>query len=80
MKLSQKRTCFGCKALYGTGVIGLCNLGYETGAMIDAPKETVPVEPCPKPMTKNDIYIAKIELRKGSILGHWLTEEQRRVI
>ena len=71
MKLSQKRTCFGCKALQSKG----CELGYETGTMASDPNEQVPVEPCPKPMTQKDINTARTELRKGAILGTWLKDK-----
>ncbi len=75
MKLSQKKTCFGCKALGSKHENPPCRLGYETGTMKGCPNEVLPVEPCPKPMTKDDIYIANVELRKGAILGNWLKKE-----
>jgi len=79
MKLTQKKTCFGCKALtYQLDEKlreGICRLGYETGVMIGAPNETLPVEPCPKPTTKDDWNTAQIELRKGATLGVWLKDK-----
>ena len=64
MKITQKKTCFGCKALYNGKNIKHCRLGYETGKMVGCPNETLPVEPCPKPMTQKDWATAKITLRK----------------
>lgn len=58
MKLTQKHTCFGCKALYWDKGEGLCRLGYETAKMIGTEREIVPVEPCPKPMTKEAMRTA----------------------
>jgi len=72
MKITQKRTCFGCKALnykYIHGVKeGYCQLGYETGAMVNVPHEYLPVEPCPKPMTQKDWETAMTTFRKNDSL------------
>jgi hypothetical protein len=67
MKITQKKTCFGCKALYNGKNIKHCILGYETGTMIGAPQETLPVEPCPKPVTQKDWVIAKTSWEKTDI-------------
>ena len=73
MKLTHKRTCFGCKALYWDKGEGLCRLGYETAKMIGTEREIVPVEPCPKPMTKPDMNFANTIFAKGATLveGKW---------
>lgn len=50
IKLNQKRTCEGCKALYmEQGIIHRCNLGYKYDSHFK------PLEPCPKPKTCMDI-------------------------
>lgn len=71
MKLTQKKTCFGCKALnyrYIHGVKqGYCQLEYEIGTMRGVPHETLPVEPCPKPATIKDWAIAKTTWRKSDM-------------
>jgi hypothetical protein len=68
MKLTQKHTCFGCKALYWDKGEGLCRLGYETAKMINTEREIVPVEPCPKPMTKADMNTANTIFKVGATL------------
>jgi hypothetical protein len=57
IKLSQKRTCENCKALYQSQYINKCELGYKFD------KYFKPIEPCPKPKT----YIELIECRKWYI-------------
>ncbi|KJS85009.1 MAG: hypothetical protein JM58_09595 [Peptococcaceae bacterium BICA1-8] len=54
IKLSQKRTCERCKALYISQYDVKCQLGYFLDIKIN------PTEPCPKPMT----YIELIECKK----------------
>jgi hypothetical protein len=71
MEITQKRTCFGCKSLshkYRKGdKESYCILGYETGVMAGAPNETLPVEPCPKPVAQKDWTIAKTSWQKHNI-------------
>lgn len=75
MKLTQKKTCFGCKALkYAPDNKNHCYLGYITG-WVGENKDTVPLERCPKPMTKDDWNTAQTELRKGATLGVWLKDK-----
>ncbi len=46
MKISQKRTCEGCRALYMIDSFWECHLGYENHY-----SKGVPLKPCPKPKT-----------------------------
>jgi len=78
MKLTQKRTCFGCKALNYKYIYGVkkwyCQLGYETGQMVGVPTEYLPVEPCPKPMTQKDWTTAKTSFHKNNVQSATLME------
>lgn len=67
MNLSQKRTCFGCKALEN----GNCKLGYSIGLFASSLNDFMPCEPCPKPMNDANMEIADRELHKGRIHGRW---------
>ena len=67
MIMSQKRTCERCKAIDYHRIYPICLLGYKTKA-----KEykgnvigSIPLEPCPKPITYNDYDIADIEWRRS---------------
>lgn len=51
MKLSQKRTCDRCRALYIGQYDSKCLLGYKI-------KNFSPETPCPKPCTNNDYIFA----------------------
>jgi hypothetical protein len=86
MKLTQKKTCFGCKALNWNAGKPYCRLGYSTEPFTDHSitipsaklllcKEAQPLEPCPKPTTQTDWNTAQTELRKGSTLGTWLKDK-----
>lgn len=51
IKLSQKRTCEGCKALYmEQGGTHRCELNYKYN------EHFKPSEPCPKPKTIMEFY------------------------
>jgi len=54
IRLSQKRTCNNCIALYQSQYIDRCELGYKFN------EKFIPLTPCPKPLTYNDL----IECRK----------------
>lgn len=70
MRLSQKKTCYSCKALcIGTGD-ARCDLGYKmevtwrpTNVGYDLPVYT-PLEPCYKPLT-NKKYMEIWEAKHG---------------
>ena len=50
IKLSQKRTCESCKAMYQSQYIDRCELGYQFD------KHFKPLEICPKPKTYSEYY------------------------
>lgn len=52
MKLSQKRTCSGCRALEFGQYSDKCLLGYSFD------KKHVPQEKCPKPTTISELIFA----------------------
>ena len=53
MKISQKRTCYGCRAVRISDIIW-CDLGYP----IEMPKG-IPMKPCPKPRTIKELVEVK---------------------
>jgi hypothetical protein len=57
MKISQKRTCLKCRALYFGPK---CELRYpmETMGRHGVPTIIKPLEPCPKPITVDDYIFA----------------------
>jgi len=60
MKISQKRTCFGCKALYFDYHEGSrCLLNFKTRIGKDG--LVSPIEPCPKPKTKIELYTTEVK-------------------
>jgi len=71
MKITQKKTCFGCKALNYKYIYGVkqwhCRLGYENGEMVGVPHEYLPVEPCPKPVTQKDWATAIATFLKSDV-------------
>lgn len=54
IKLSQKKTCENCKAIYQSQYVDRCELGYSFD------KHFKPTEPCPKPKT----FMELIECRE----------------
>lgn len=48
IKITQKRTCAGCKALSQEQYTSDCLLGYKFD------RHFKPLEPCPKPKTNDD--------------------------
>jgi hypothetical protein len=56
MRLSQKRTCNGCLAEENQH----CVIGFHTAIMPNNGSKHVPIEPCPKPITKDALKVAKI--------------------
>lgn len=61
MKISQKRTCEGCRALYQGQYIDKCELGYMFN------EKFKPLEQCPKPKTLNEL-LECIEWYKKQII------------
>ena len=65
MKLTQKRTCTGCRAAYSG-----CELGYKIsrveklGGLLILRK---PEEPCPKPKTIDDLFFAREHLMRREV-------------
>lgn len=60
MRLSQKRTCNGCRAYWARGREGRCELGFKNrvakGAHLFV--SHAPAEPCYKPLTNEEYFQA----------------------
>jgi hypothetical protein len=67
MKISQKQTCHLCRALVrGNSAYGqVCALGYNIQAhFVPDSDYCVPLEPCPKPTSKDDLHVTKLTMKK----------------
>lgn len=72
MKLSQKKTCEGCRAIrfnfprYGYN----CSLEYEVReGVFRGQKTAVPAEPCPKPKTNMELCEAPHKRTRRRTVG-----------
>lgn len=67
MKISRKQTCHLCRALVraNSAYAQVCDLGYniQTHFVPDSDYCT-PLDPCPKPLSKDDLQVAKLTMRK----------------
>lgn len=61
-----KQTCAGCRALDLIEVKSRCKLSYKikTTRLLDGSFETIPLEPCPKPLTF-DAYFQITQAREN---------------
>lgn len=70
MKISQKKTCEGCKAINEIqGSTMDCKLGYHNKGRYDsfiALPKIEPQEPCPKPKTYKELIDAEEKYKKIS--------------
>ncbi|MDT8284909.1 MAG: hypothetical protein RQ767_05235 [Thermovirgaceae bacterium] len=73
MKITQKRTCVGCRAYerdYDQSRMR-CGLGYGTEIRRHKAQKHLlflpPIEPCPKPLTFDDLHYAEKWLRAEKI-------------
>ena len=55
IKISQKKTCNGCKALNMSQYTHNCLLGYKCEKFINLKSIIEPQIPCPKPCNYNDL-------------------------
>ncbi len=68
MKISKKKTCRSCRALKisDSHLDATCELGYTIA--YDVRKINinmfVPDESCPKPMSKDDLAVARLTMQK----------------
>ena len=72
IKISQKRTCNGCKALVSHAAQGCtCTLGYPLDS-----DNGIPSKPCPKPTTNENYCIAHTFLTKSKSKGKLICVHQ----
>ena len=70
MKISQKKTCKGCRAWAAWKTTPTCDLGYEiqNGKEGFVCTNAKPMEPCPKPTRVADYVKALNTLRKYHVI------------
>jgi hypothetical protein len=67
MKISQKQTCHSCRALVraNCAYAQACDLGYDIKThFVPDSDYCIPLEPCPKPINRDDLHVAKLTLKK----------------
>ncbi len=79
MKLSQKRTCSGCRlesTIPGKKVL-CCGIGFNTKTVYKYGIQIgiIPLEPCPKPMNYKDKSELPFMPNKREVLEYFKTRE-----
>lgn len=60
--MKDKKTCAGCRALKSCSSASYCELGFRINE-----KNSVPLEPCPKPRTYLDLLECRADCRRGRL-------------